>query len=551
MNVARPSTPTDFNRAIEITLNLVATLSTSSQPRNTKKAKQKHTRSRATAADADDNTLKAPNKSATRSLEMMAGGWKYPQVVLEVFTRDLSADEIDICAMLGKAYTSDVVVETLSHQLPPHILSRGSLIDIRSALIHKRGLKVLALKFKQPERPSELKEIHSPVQVLNTSMGTLGASLSLNESMIFLAEHLDSTIQAICLDARGLPSVLQAEPTLVKDETDGVLVMISEAQGVVFPRKRPDSPSTVKEIAEGPVLAPQSPKHETKRRKSLHEPENLTMKGPFNLKRRNSYHGGGLSAEANLTAEGETNSSPTTPLLVSENCSAGPGSADFPSVETSPTRSLVLTPSRPTPRLAGGDAETGSGLPVFVVSDHGAPEVLPTAPHHPASQMGPPTSSTSAITIYRFTTVPGQPKTRTKENGFHGREREIKVVDEGRNRRNTLHSAVQTPKDLKSAPGVENELVSSERLRRDIQNTIMVHSFESHPLSFPDLSIPVWSLLFCDEAIRDPFETCGDAALQIVVSELVVEHFAADQETKLADKKNFKYVRHIRKDLLC
>ncbi|KAJ7116655.1 hypothetical protein C8R44DRAFT_739339 [Mycena epipterygia] len=73
--------------------------------------------------------------------------------------------------------------------------------------------------------------------------------------------------------------------------------------------------------------------------------------------------------------------------------------------------------------------------------------------------------------------------------------------------------------------------------QRDVQNAIIIVLLKLAPaLAFPELSKygPVvkkaWGILLGDPSGRDPFETCGDAAMHVVVTELLLDRLTGCKE---------------------
>ncbi|KAK7055875.1 hypothetical protein R3P38DRAFT_1370338 [Favolaschia claudopus] len=65
---------------------------------------------------------------------------------------------------------------------------------------------------------------------------------------------------------------------------------------------------------------------------------------------------------------------------------------------------------------------------------------------------------------------------------------------------------------------------NNERLRRHIQNTIMCTAFDSTPCpAFPEVSVQLWDAILSSAAKRDPLETIGDAAMYVVMLEVLIE----------------------------
>ncbi|KAJ6577897.1 hypothetical protein B0H19DRAFT_571042 [Mycena capillaripes] len=65
---------------------------------------------------------------------------------------------------------------------------------------------------------------------------------------------------------------------------------------------------------------------------------------------------------------------------------------------------------------------------------------------------------------------------------------------------------------------------------RNIQNVILAACAKAAFPAFSPLPSPAWAIVLGDVKARDPLETCGDAALQVLITELLMEKLKDDKQ---------------------
>ncbi|KAJ6553510.1 hypothetical protein DFH09DRAFT_1318899 [Mycena vulgaris] len=286
---------------------------------------------------------------------------------------------------------------------------------------------------------------HPPQQIFHASFAAIAQLGSALDVQQFITDLLGPVIAAILEKATDFPS-LHKGMLIFEDETRKILERIRADEGnpnVALKRRHSPPKEHVR-----PLLRPQSPKQDVKRRKSFHAGENgRELLPPTNFMRRNSFNGGAASSNAKETRRGSD---------------TGEESAEAPV----PVASIL-------------------GLSVGVAS----------------------------------------------QDSFHQ-----DVATEGTEEDGGKDNA--PPPVSQTVAGVNPGKIAVN-LTTYIQNKIMATEFTSDPFKdIPILSIPMWNILLGDVDTRNPLETCGDAAMQVVMSEIVIEKANELQEVK--DRKAVK-----------
>ncbi|KAJ7503491.1 hypothetical protein B0H11DRAFT_1906534 [Mycena galericulata] len=98
--------------------------------------------------------------------------------------------------------------------------------------------------------------------------------------------------------------------------------------------------------------------------------------------------------------------------------------------------------------------------------------------------------------------------------------------------------------DLDRQEDTPGDSEDSETLRRFIQNSIMAASFSSETSPrFPPLPPAIWAKILQTGILRDPLETCGDAAMQVVMTIIIISFLETmeNDDRKSIRKQLLKY----------
>ncbi|KAJ7470907.1 hypothetical protein FB451DRAFT_1368092 [Mycena latifolia] len=426
---------------------------------------------------------------------------------------------------LGKSH---LVFSILRSVLPTKVLSRGSLSVISQTITSREGIKILAGKLKSGTLEC------SNVARLFVTLGDIARTSSAPGVEDAVRGLLNSVFNSVCDRAIQLPSLHGAAESIDDDDTRKVLLAIKtdtpvDEYALPLLSQRDPFKKTLLSSWEGKwlvnvlmskklsqltvtslvALLPLNPKREIKRRKSVNGPpsgieENLVPKvQSTHARRRHSFNLGSEGIEGNyevLHVIQWTYSRFWDPSYKGRrNNSLHP-----PRERTlSPPPTIILSPSE---ALDAVDAEHGKATGL----DREEFNRTTISSSNDDASPGPSVPPTIRVLL-----PDGDPAEEAED------------PEEG-------------PSPLSVSPA--DALASGhqkkglERLRA-IQNAIIaVLVNPKFSLIFPHLAQEIWEVILGCASGRDPFETCGDAAMNVVITELLLERLAKDGRGPLIRK---------------
>ncbi|KAJ7173889.1 hypothetical protein C8R43DRAFT_1119286 [Mycena crocata] len=442
-------------------------------------------------------TLPALKEAATNALNALKDSEiEYPPLAVAVLATPRNPrDRLDLLA-LGKTHRTFALTLLLYRTLPREIISRGSITQMRQAFLSRDGTKSLAGKFK---RPRVVDTGYLDDDILDAAFGALAEGSSAEAVYLFVEEAFQPAVAVLAMAAEGLPS-LQDSKQDVQDNTRKVLAKIQrDVQGnnsvELNQRKRRLSPGKENEV----LLAPDSSLCHIKRRKSLNgavppdvAESPLVKVTPSPRRRRNSVHGDRVSGGGQEAA-----------LLTD-------------------LRNRVI------PQL-------------HLTDSSGAVTVESALPLSPVAVGVPETSMNDAISPTTFVETEPVEAILAQDALPQTGESIPKLEQDVQDTRIALTDPSFTDDTMSPTMFVETEPVeavpaqdalsqtdqSSPKLEQDIQNALIV-ALTDPSFTAEFLELPTWDLLFGPAHIRNPIETVGDAAMDAVVVELLIEFFAGE-----------------------
>ncbi|KAJ7505686.1 hypothetical protein B0H11DRAFT_355923 [Mycena galericulata] len=414
---------------------------------------------------------------------------KLPHLTKDDFSNIPTRRQGDL-ADLGKSHLSFAVVVLLRERLPVHVLSRGSLTVIRESVIARTNIETLKARFIISPDTSSRAEITT----IYSALGILAEQESAPGVKKYLANAFETFFATVCSRGLQLDSLQLGKEYGLEDETTEVLRRIQSNDEVVanLARKRRYSPGTAGKENQGLLAVPSSPKTALKRRKSVHDtPDALGNLGNVTVVQD-------TSAPVDVPA--------ALPLLQVPITSGRRRSFNGVTVaerEAISVEPLVVVHPAPSEDASEANEEYGSSINTLLSNTN--PTVGPSVMERegsPGSGCVPLTSEVEKLhqDAGPLVVQPSPPK----DQG----------CDEQDDERTTGEHEIG-----KEAPS----------LRQCIQNAIIVASLDPNfQPTFPPISLAeIWLLALGGSDIRDPLETCGDAAMHTGMTEVLIQRLKA------------------------
>ncbi|KAJ7470904.1 hypothetical protein FB451DRAFT_1176106 [Mycena latifolia] len=385
--------------------------------------------------------------------------------------------EFDDLVDLGKSHFNYAILSILRRRLPSKALSRGSLTVGNPTANHE-------LRWDTCPRPKIFDSVCDRA----------------NEWVVCL--HIGGV-----LTIRRLRPLHETEESTDDDDTKKVLIAIrtdtpvennSEQPSMRGPLKRRYSPPTGKENL---ALLPQSPKREIKRRKSVNGPPSGVESDLGNISYLSPYF-----IQLTYTMQ-ELGPADALPILPSSDTQGSEGKSASAVTSLEPCLSVMptITVSEPDANQPK-QAEAKASDPRAESPSPG--DFSPPATDHPLpdSRLSEHATSPQAIVVSQSLEADAEVTKGVEAEGSVPRDESssgnnFSLGDEG---------ALKKLKGLKRVQAIQNAIIAA----------LLDPKFK---LVFQNLANEVWKILLSNSWIRDPFETCGDAAMHVVLTELLIE----------------------------